>query len=699
MININTIIESSRKNYYLISVDFNKVYGWMYQVLCSDRYYLKIPKIKLDIELENRLESNIQTCFERVLFVDNEKLNVLNMETFEIEKFSLNIQGFLYPLDNVSYSDPNRREINEKGNGISYYLKHDTSHQYIKVLYRSQLDLMIKLFDLKHLLFKKKLKSEEHIFKSFLDLDDDEIVVQFKNNLRVSTRRKFIASNGQLDNLKFTESNIWNEEFASSFTVLGASNECFVYLATDKKLQLKYLIKREWFKDENSRSINFEGIEDLIYGYFKCYFLDTKLYLLCNISKRFYCIDMESRKVILNYDLTNLIESEFIKKSFVSNSLINFELQNLGRFFCFFDNTELSGTHNIYSECLMIFFDIKTNNIYSVDICPFAVSKIYNIKDDTSHHFGLILKQSSFFNESIIEVSLDKYCHLAGVDHLIHNYVQNKIRREKLLKLYSESNKTESEIEFDNSEGGEQLRKIFGVGIVHKPLKDSSKFLVFDTETTGLPIEFNKSPEHTNNWPRIVQLSWQVLDEDLKVLHKKNYIVKPDGYEIPEESIKIHGITNTVAKKKGLDLGFVLQQFFKDLKNVDFLVAHNINFDKNTVHSEFYRIFSNTNNQELSQKEKIIGINKLFEEKHLICTQERATNYCKIPGNYGFKFPSLHELHTHLFNKPFEGAHNSMNDVYATTKCFKSLIQKEVIKLKEFDKNESSKSENDDLPF
>ena len=49
-------------------------------------------------------------------------------------------------------------------------------------------------------------------------------------------------------------------------------------------------------------------------------------------------------------------------------------------------------------------------------------------------------------------------------------------------------------------------------------------FLVFDTETSGLPIKYNLSAKYVNNWPRMVQLSWGMYDNDGKEL--KFYLVK-----------------------------------------------------------------------------------------------------------------------------------------------------------------------------
>lgn len=49
---------------------------------------------------------------------------------------------------------------------------------------------------------------------------------------------------------------------------------------------------------------------------------------------------------------------------------------------------------------------------------------------------------------------------------------------------------------------------------------------------------------------------------------------------------------------------------------------------------------------------------------------EKSTNYCKIDGPYGNKWPNLSELHYKLFGTGFEEAHNAALDITATAKCF-----------------------------
>ena len=65
-------------------------------------------------------------------------------------------------------------------------------------------------------------------------------------------------------------------------------------------------------------------------------------------------------------------------------------------------------------------------------------------------------------------------------------------------------------------------------------------YLIFDTETTGLPKNWRAPISDTENWPRCVQLAWQVHDEIGNLIESKSYIIKPCfnfGHPIVEWSI------------------------------------------------------------------------------------------------------------------------------------------------------------------
>ena len=74
-------------------------------------------------------------------------------------------------------------------------------------------------------------------------------------------------------------------------------------------------------------------------------------------------------------------------------------------------------------------------------------------------------------------------------------------------------------------------------------------YLVFDTETTGLPKKWNAPLSDSDNWPRCVQLAWQLHDSKGVLISSHSYLIKPDNYNIPYESdTKSSGIVNFGSK-------------------------------------------------------------------------------------------------------------------------------------------------------
>jgi DNA polymerase III epsilon subunit-like protein len=65
--------------------------------------------------------------------------------------------------------------------------------------------------------------------------------------------------------------------------------------------------------------------------------------------------------------------------------------------------------------------------------------------------------------------------------------------------------------------------------------------------------------------------------------------LKLDGWVVPDDAIKIHGITNSKAFNAGIPTDRVLDKFMLAVKQADLLVAHNIDFDWKVVAAEFYR--------------------------------------------------------------------------------------------------------------
>ena len=194
-------------------------------------------------------------------------------------------------------------------------------------------------------------------------------------------------------------------------------------------------------------------------------------------------------------------------------------------------------------------------------------------------------------------------------------------------------------------------------------------FLIFDTETTGLPTNWKAPLTDFNNWPRVVQIAWQLHDVSGRLLSAKSLIVKPEGYSIPFNAEKVHGISTERALREGSLLSEVIQEFMLDVSACTYIAGHNIEFDLNVMGCELLRS----------------GQPNRLTEKKSLDTKDLSTNFCALPGgkNGRFKWPTLTELHHKLFNAPFAEAHDAAYDVDATAKCFFALLSTAVIRIEE----------------
>ncbi len=189
-------------------------------------------------------------------------------------------------------------------------------------------------------------------------------------------------------------------------------------------------------------------------------------------------------------------------------------------------------------------------------------------------------------------------------------------------------------------------------------------YLFFDTETTGLPKNYQAPLDDFSNWPRIVQIAWSLYDFNGNHWESYSYIIKPDNFIISDEVAKIHRITQARAEKEGVGLKKAIKHFLTDVDKSTYLVAHNIDFDEKIIGSELLR---------LKLDNPLVIANK-------ICTMKRSADICRLPdGRGGYRWPNLTALYNFLFAKNFPEAHDATFDVKACAECFFELKRRSLI--------------------
>ncbi|MEY3438806.1 MAG: putative polymerase alpha and epsilon subunit, partial [Bacteroidota bacterium] len=138
----------------------------------------------------------------------------------------------------------------------------------------------------------------------------------------------------------------------------------------------------------------------------------------------------------------------------------------------------------------------------------------------------------------------------------------------------------------------------------------------------------------------MIQLAWQLHDDMGQLIENKDFLIRPEGFDIPYDAEKIHGISTELASQHGESLADVLQLFNQALDKAKFVVGQNVGFDLNVLGCEYIRKDIKTEMGEMPVLDT--------------CTEVTAS-LCKLPGGRGgrFKLPTLTELHSFLFQVPF----------------------------------------------
>jgi len=195
------------------------------------------------------------------------------------------------------------------------------------------------------------------------------------------------------------------------------------------------------------------------------------------------------------------------------------------------------------------------------------------------------------------------------------------------------------------------------------------RIIFFDTETNGLPKNWRAPASDVDNWPEAVSIAWIVATDYGDVLAENYFILGrtdvPSG-RWSKEAEKTHGIDYGLSISHGYSPRWMYKQFQIVLDQMDVLVAHNLGFDSMVVDADHRRV-----------REKPIVL-----PKKQVCTMKSSTDLCAIPSPYkhgSYKWPKLEELHDHLFERGFDGAHNALADVRACMRCYFEMKNRGVI--------------------
>lgn len=189
-------------------------------------------------------------------------------------------------------------------------------------------------------------------------------------------------------------------------------------------------------------------------------------------------------------------------------------------------------------------------------------------------------------------------------------------------------------------------------------------YLILDIETMGLPKNFQASIEDPENWPDILEIGWQLYNDNRELIQEESILVQPTNGVVPEEIVLLTGISSEIATNNGYPINIALTEFTSVIKKFNpILVAHNCDFDLKVIQANI-----------LKNK-----IDFSIMDQEQICTMKESTFFCNLPN---LKYPKLKELYEKLFSELFEENHRALLDVKATSKSFFKLQDLNIINIK-----------------
>lgn len=181
-------------------------------------------------------------------------------------------------------------------------------------------------------------------------------------------------------------------------------------------------------------------------------------------------------------------------------------------------------------------------------------------------------------------------------------------------------------------------------------------YLVFDTETTGLPLWHEPSDDARQ--PHVVDIACSLFDAVGLEIGRFDAVINP-GIEIPAEVAAIHGITTDIAIAEGIAPAEVVGPFLELVGQADILIGHNVSFDVRLMRIMIARVTGTKWDNPLST----------------FCTMRKTTNICRVLGPKArhpsdWKWPTLIEATRHFFGEDHSGAHRARPDCDASARIY-----------------------------
>ena len=179
------------------------------------------------------------------------------------------------------------------------------------------------------------------------------------------------------------------------------------------------------------------------------------------------------------------------------------------------------------------------------------------------------------------------------------------------------------------------------------------RWVAIDFETTGI---WSRDPDVA-----VIEIGLITFEGDREIAAWSTLV--KSGTPVSDFIADLTGITQAMVDADGIDVDEAGDALAERLAGAELVIAHNMAFDENIVGAELLRA----------------QLPNALPKKPRLCTMQSATDFCRLPGPYGFKWPTLTELHQKLFGEGVSGAHQALVDVRACARCYFQLRERGVM--------------------
>ena len=191
-------------------------------------------------------------------------------------------------------------------------------------------------------------------------------------------------------------------------------------------------------------------------------------------------------------------------------------------------------------------------------------------------------------------------------------------------------------------------------------------YLILDVSANGAPKSWKAAPDDVFNWPRMVQLSWLVYNEDRELQAQANDLIQPNGWKMPAAMAKRYHVTQEQLEEKGIPAREALEKLVPQIDACQYLITHNMTFCEGILTAEMAR---------LSMPHRLSAADKY-------ALMQEAAWYTKLPARGGrYKWPSLQDIHVKMFQARYANAGEAYADVATTAIVLFGLLDLEAIEL------------------